>query len=151
MTIDLQASQKNLYDRDFVGWVKTTVEQLRDQNYADVDWSNLIEEMEDLSRQERKSLKSHLVVLLLHLLKWQYQPQHRSGSWRGSIREHRRRINDDLNDSSSLTPYLQAVLSDCYTSACEQAADETGLTLQTFPADCPYTSEQVLDASFLPE
>ena len=150
MTIDLQASQKNLYDRDFVGWVETTVEQLRAQNYADVDWANLIEEIEDMSRRERKSLKSNLVVLLLHLLKWQYQPEARSGSWRGSIREHRRRINDDLNDSPSLTPYLQAVLADCYTSACEQAADETGLALQTFPVDCPYTSEQVLDANFLP-
>lgn len=151
MTIDLRSSQKNLYDRDFVGWIETTVEQLRAQNYADVDWTNLIEEIEDMSRRERKSLKSNLVVLLLHLLKWQYQPEYRSGSWRGSIREHRRRINDDLNDSPSLTPYLQAVLSSCYTSACEQAADETGLALQTFPIDCPYTPEQVLDPSFLPE
>lgn len=151
MTIDLQASQKNLYDRDFVGWVETTVEQLRAQNYAAVDWANLIEEIEDMSRRERKSLKSNLVVLLLHLLKWQYQPESRSGSWRGSIREHRRRINDDLHDSPSLCPYLQAVLSDCYTNACEQAADETGLALQTFPVSCPYTAEQMLDANFLPE
>lgn len=151
MATDLQASQKNLYDRDFVRWVETTVEQLRVQNYADVDWANLIEEIEDMSRRERKSLKSNLVVLLLHLLKWQCQPEQRSGSWRSSIREHRWRINDDLSDSPSLLSYLQAVLSNCYTSACEQAADETGLALQTFPVDCPYTSEQVLDANFLPE
>ncbi|XGV95535.1 MAG: DUF29 domain-containing protein [Leptolyngbya sp. BL-A-14] len=151
MTIDLHAQQKNLYDRDFVRWVEMTVEQLRAQNYADVDWANLIEEIEDMSRRERKNLKSNLVVLLLHLLKWQYQPEYRTGSWRGSIREHRRRINDDLHDSPSLAPYFQAVLSDCYISACEQAADETGLALQTFPAACQYTSEQVLDANFLPE
>ncbi len=151
MATDLQASQKNLYDRDFVRWVETTAEQLRTQSYADVDWANVIEEIEDMSRRERKSLKSNLIVLLLHLLKWQYQPEQRSGSWRSSIREHRRRINDDLSDSPSLLSYLQAVLSGCYTSACEQAADETGLALQTFPVDCPYTSEQVLDANFLPE
>jgi Domain of unknown function DUF29 len=90
MTIDLQANQKNLYDRDFVGWIETTVEQLCAQNYADVDWTNLIEEIEDMSRRGRKSLKSNLVGLLLHLLKWQYQPEYRSGSWRGSIREQRR-------------------------------------------------------------
>jgi Domain of unknown function DUF29 len=93
VTTELQASQKSLYDTDFVGWVETTVEQLRNQDYANVDWQNLIEEIEDMSKRERKSLKSNLIIILLHLLKWQYQPELRSGSWKGSIREHRRRIN----------------------------------------------------------
>jgi len=62
---ELQASQKNLYETDFVQWVETTVEQLRSQNYACVDWANLIEEIEDMSRRERKNLKSNLVVILL--------------------------------------------------------------------------------------
>lgn len=150
MSTELQASQKSLYETDFVRWVETTVEQLRTQNYACVDWANLIEEIEDMSRRERKSLKSNLVVILLHLLKWQYQVEFRTGSWRGSLREHRRRIKDDLKDSPSLVPYLQALLDECYTNAREQAVDETGLALATFPPDCPYTSEQVLDSTFLP-
>jgi hypothetical protein len=151
MSTELQASQKSLYETDFVRWVDTTVEQLRTQNYACVDWANLIEEIEDMSRRERKSLKSNLVVILLHLLKWQYQPEHRSGSWRGSIREHRRRVNDDLKDSPSLVPYLQEVFAECYANACEQAADETGLPLETFPLECPYTPEQSLNSEYLPE
>ena len=102
MSTELQPSQKSLYEANFVHWVETTVEQLRTQDYASVDWANLIEEIQDMSRRERKSLKSNLVVILLHLLKWQYQPDSRGGSWRGSIREHRRRINDDLKDSPSL-------------------------------------------------
>jgi hypothetical protein len=151
MTTELQASQQSLYDADFVRWVETTVAQLRDQNYACVDWANLIEEIEDMSRRERKSLKSNLVVLLLHLLKWQYQPECRSGSWRGSMREHRRRINDDLKDSPSLVPYLQEVLADCYANAREQAADETSLEVETFPLTCPYTLEQLLNPKYLPD
>ncbi|MGI0488983.1 DUF29 domain-containing protein [Pantanalinema rosaneae CENA516] len=151
MTAELHANQTNLYQTDFVHWVETTVEQLRTQNYAAVDWANLIEEIEEMSRRERKSLKSNLIVVLLHLLKWQYQPDCRSGSWRGSMREHRRRINDDLNDSPSLVPYLQEVLAECYENAREQAADETELPIATFPVGCPYASEQILDASFLPE
>jgi flagellar biosynthesis regulator FlaF len=151
MTTELQASQKNLYESDFVRWVETTVKQLRAQDYTNVDWTNLIEEIEDMSKRERKGLKSNLIVLLLHLLKWQYQSEFRSGSWRGSIREHRRRINDDLKDSPSLKSYLEEISAECYTNAREQAADETGLPLETFPVDCLYTFDRVLDPNFLPE
>ncbi len=150
MAIQPQTSQKQLYETDFVQWIETTAQQLRDQNYAAVDWANLIDEIEDMSRRERKALKSNLIVVLLHLLKWQFQPEQRSGSWRSSIREHRRRINDDLNDSPSLVPYVQTVFTECYLNAREQAADETGLSLQTFPESCPYTIEQTTDPAYLP-
>ncbi|PSN19101.1 DUF29 domain-containing protein [filamentous cyanobacterium CCP5] len=149
MSTDLQASQKNLYETDYLQWIDATVKQLRAKDFASVDWDNLIEEIEDMSRRERKSLKSNLIIVLLHLLKWQYQPEQRSGSWRGSIREHRRRINDDLKDSPSLLPYLQAVFDDCYANARAQAADETEMPLDAFPSRCPYTPEQVLESDYL--
>jgi Domain of unknown function DUF29 len=150
MSTELKVNQNALYAADFVRWAETTAEQLRTQNYACVDWANLIEEIEDMSRRERKSLKSNLVVILLHLLKWQYQPEFRSGSWRGSIREHRRRINDDLKDSPSLMPYLQDIFAESYANAREQAADETGLPVETFPSTSPYSSSQSLDSNYLP-
>jgi Domain of unknown function DUF29 len=150
MTTNLKTSLKRLYDIDFVRWIETTAEKLRIQDYDSVDWENLIEEIEDMSKRERKALKSNLVVALLHLLKWQYQPECRTGSWRGSIREHRRRINDDLKDSPSLAPYLQEIFAECYGYAREQASDETGLLLETFPLDCPYTTKQALESKFLP-
>ncbi|MCW6035534.1 DUF29 domain-containing protein [Spirulina subsalsa FACHB-351] len=151
MSTELKVSQTNLYNTDFVLWIETTVEQLRQQNYTHVDWENLLEELEHMARRERKSLKSNLIIIFLHLLKWQYQPLGRTGSWRGSLREHRRRIKEDLNDSPSLVPYLQQVCTDCYENARAQAADETGLPLETFPIHCPYSIEQALNSDYLPD
>jgi Domain of unknown function DUF29 len=151
MVTEVKMSQTALYETDFVCWSETTAQYLRDKNYNQVDWENLIEEVEDMSRRARKALKSNLIVVLLHLLKWQYQSEMQSGSWRGSIREHRRRVNDDLQDSPSLVSYLQEVLTICYGNAREQAADETGLAIDGFPIDCPYTIAQILNPGFLPD
>lgn len=151
MESETQTGQSNLYETDYLQWIETTVEQLRQHNYAAIDWENLIEELADMGRSERKGLKSNLIIVLLHLLKWQYQPEMRSGSWKGSIVEHRRRIKDDLQDSPSLKPFLEKIFAECYTDAVEQASAETGLLPTTFPDQCPYTIAQVLDASFLPE
>jgi hypothetical protein len=150
MEAKTEINLKSLYKTDFVHWIESTIEHLRNRDYAAVDWENLIDEIEAMSRRERKTLKSNLIVVLLHLLKWEFQPEHRTGSWRGSIREHRRRIAEDLKDSPSLVPYLQEIWTECYESAREQAADETGLSLETFSIVCPYAHEQVLDSKFLP-
>lgn len=104
-----------------------------------------------MGRSERRSLKSNLIIVLLHLLKWQYQPELRSGSWKGSIVEHRRRIREAVKDSPSLKPYIEEVFAECYLDAIEQASAETGLPEATFPQLCPYTSTEVLDSNFMPE
>ena len=96
----------DLHAIDYVQWIESTVAKLRRQDYDHVDWQNLIEEIEEMGRSERKSLKSNFIVIVLHLLKWQSQPQMRGGSWAGSIVEHRRRIRDAIADSPSLKPYL---------------------------------------------
>ena len=148
MTTELEPN-RHLYETDYVKWIKTTVEKLRVQDYSNIDWENLIEEIEDMGRSERRNLKSNLIVVLTHLLKWQYQPEFKSGSWKGSIVEHRRRIREALKDSPCLKPYLQEVFDECYSDAVEQANAETGLSVETFPQVCPYTSVEVLDSNFL--
>jgi len=92
----LKTNYQTLYETDYYQWINTTIEKLRNQDYGNVDWENLIEEIEDISRSERKSLKSNLIVVLLHLLKWQFQPDRKRGSWAGSIVEHQRRIKEDV-------------------------------------------------------
>lgn len=151
MTRELEANRDSLYKTDYLKWIQTTLEKLRVQDYSSIDWENLIEEIEDMGRSERKSLESNLIVVLTHLLKWQYQPEFRSGSWKGSIVEHRRRIRKALKESPSLKPYLEEVFAECYWDAVEQASAETELPIETFPQESPYTSAQVLDSSFLPE
>jgi hypothetical protein len=151
MTTELQIVQQSLYDRDFSKWLETTADQLRAKDYANLDWENLIDEIETMGKRERRSLKSNLVILLLHLLKWQYQADQRSGSWKGSIVEHRQRIRDELEDSPSLQPYLIEILDAAYADGRDRAAAETGLAVDWFPAECLYAIGQVLDREFWPD
>lgn len=151
MTTELQDNQPNLYETDYLKWIETTLEQLKTHKYSNVDWENLIEEIADMGRSERRRLRSNLIVILTHLLKWQYQATRRSNSWKSSIVEHRRRIRDALKESPSLKPYLQEVFAECYLDAIEQTLAETGLPAETSPPICPYTVSETLDSNFLPE
>ncbi len=151
MTTELQIVQKSLYDRDFSKWLETTANQLRAKDYASLDWANLLDEIESIGKRERRRLKSNLVILLLHFLKWQYQPDQRSDSWKGSIVEHRQRIRDELEESPSLQPYLIEILAVAYGDSCDRAAAETGLDIAIFPAECVYTIDQMLGQYFWPD
>ncbi len=76
-----------LYDKDFYAWTQQQVELLKAQQWNQVDIENLIEELDSLGKQQRQELRNRLGVLLGHLLKWHYQPEARSKSWTGTIRE----------------------------------------------------------------
>jgi hypothetical protein len=139
-----------LYEIDYLQWIETTVQQLQGQNYGAVDWENVIEELADMGRSERRALKSNLIVILVHLLKWEFQSDRRSGSWEGSIIEHRRRVQEALSESPSLKPYIESILAESYVQAAKQARAETGLPITTFPSLCPYSLDQVIKDDFLP-
>lgn len=139
-----------LYDRDFVAWAETTAQLLKAHCWDEVELEALIDEVEDLSRREKEALRSNLKVILLHLLKWEYQPHRRSNSWRSTLREHRERITESIAESPSLKPYPQVVLDACYQKAKFRATDETQISTSAFPQNCPYNLEQVLDEGFLP-
>ena len=80
------------YHEDFHLWTQQQAEFIGNQQWHKLDWLNLREEIDEMGRREKRSIESNLVVLLLHLLKWEHQPTFRSSSWRGSIKEHRRRL-----------------------------------------------------------
>nr|WP_245817371.1 DUF29 domain-containing protein [Hydrococcus rivularis] len=78
---------KSLYDRDFLMWLETTAQLLRQKKFEQLDLDNLIEEIESMARSEKRELYNRLTLLLTHLLKWKYQPDKRSNSWISTIRE----------------------------------------------------------------
>lgn len=140
-----------LYELDYDAWLARNLELLRASRFDELDLDHLIEEMEDMGRKDRAELGSRVLVLVAHLLKWQFQPAHRSASWRGSIAEQRVRILRRLRLGLSLKPYLSQAIAETYADAVELAAAETGLDPSVFPADCPYRPAQLLDKGFLPD
>ncbi|MDK2458678.1 DUF29 domain-containing protein [Aphanizomenon sp. PH219] len=119
----------NLYDQDFYLWTETICKQLKAGKFAEIDLANLIEEIESMGKSEKRELKSRLIVLLMHLLKWQYQPEKRNESWRSTIIEQRICIELLLEDSPSLQPLLIEIFADCYEKARLKASEETGIKL----------------------
>lgn len=143
--------QTTLYEADFNLWLEKQALALQQGRFEDLDIENLVEEIESLSRSDKRALRSHLRILLIHLLKWKYQSDHRSRTWQISVRNARREIRELLVDSPSLKPYVTETLEACHQDARVDATDETGLVLETFPQKSPFSIEEVLDIDFLPE
>lgn len=153
MTTQLSSAtdSTNLYNRDYYLWLSHTAQLISEGKLSEVDTANLIEEIEDMGRSEKRAIESNLVVVLLHLLKYKYQPERRTNSWKSSIREHRRRLRKAFSASPSLKGYCEEVFSECYQDGREQAADETELPLNTFPPESPFTLDETLNPNYLPE
>jgi hypothetical protein len=146
-----------LYEQDFYSWTQQQAEilrrggELRLNAPAGIDWANLAEEIWELGLSLENELYHRYVVLLAHLLKWRWQPKWRGGSWRATIGEQRYRIARLLRKNPSLKPKRLAEFADAYEEAVNRAAGETELPIETFPATCPFTLEQVEDQGFWPE
>jgi hypothetical protein len=140
----------DLYEQDFHLWCLHTCAALGAREFDALDLPHLIEEIRALAGRDRRELASRLATLMMHLLKWAYQPLERSGSWRGTMRRERTEIAALLEQSPSLARWIKGDIASRYQGAREEAADETGLALSTFPDTCPWAAEQVLDQSFWP-
>jgi hypothetical protein len=140
-----------LYEKDFFLWLKTTAQLLKEGKFNELDTANLVEEVEGMGRSEKRSVTSNLEVLLMHLLKYKYQPQKRSQSLLLTIYEHRDRIIQVLEESPSLKRYYQEKFLPCYQKARKMASIETGLNITIFPEDCPFELELILTEDYLPD
>lgn len=151
----LKKPEPSPYDLDFYAWTQDQGAKLRARaafdNRGDIDWENVAEEIESLGRSDRREIRSRLEVLLLHLLKWQFQPSKRKVGWRSTIDEQRRRLRLVLVDSPSLRAFPQEALEQAYGFAVVGAAEETELPERSFPAQCPYPLDDIMNDSFYPE
>ena len=139
------------YDRDFYAWANEQAALLRAGRLSEADIAHIAEEIESMGKTEKRELVSRLSVLLLHLLKWQFQPDRRGASWKASIKVQRNRLADHLVDNPSLKAVLHHSIGRAYEDAVIEAEAETGLSGSTFPATCPWTFDQMMDPDFWPQ
>jgi hypothetical protein len=140
------------YDTDFYTWTQMQAEALRHKEWAALDVDHLAEEIADVGQSIEHAIESHLERLLLHLLKWRYDPapEPRRG-WRLTIRHARREIHKYLRRNPGLQHYPARYLAEAYAVAREDAPDETELPSETFPEACPWSIDLILSPDYFPE
>ena len=145
------APDLDLHETDFYAWLSHNAALIRAGRVSEADLVNIAEELEDMGRSEHRALGSHIAVLLLHLLKWQFQPTHRGSSWQLSIDNARDAIEELLNESPSMRGGVPELIENKYRIARRNAVTETGLSARAFPEQCPYTPAQVQMHGYLPD
>ncbi len=141
----------SLYDRDFYAWANEQAALLRSGKLSVADVAHIAEEIESMGRSEQQELENRLAVLLLHLLKWRYQPNLRGNGWRLTVKEQRNRVERHLRKNPSLKAKLDEAIADAYSDAVIGAERETGLPEDIFPTGCPWPFERMIDPGFWPE
>jgi transposase len=147
-----------LYETDYATWARLQSELLRSGRYSELDVEHLLEELSDMGKSERRELESRLLILIAHLLKWQYQHQtlserwreFKGDSWRDTIVEQRKQLAVLLRQSPGLKSVFAETILAAYPDALDLASKETRLPPETFPAHCPYATEQLLKDDFYP-
>lgn len=138
------------YEEDFVVWLDAQAEFLRAGRPELLDRENLIDELTSMASRYRREMQSRMEVVLTHLLKCQFQPDHKTRSWQATLLEQRHEIERLMASSPSLRHVVTDKMEHCYQYARRMAATETGLPIAQFPLQSPYTAEQMLDEDFLP-
>lgn len=138
------------YETDFYTWTQQQAALLKAGRFSEADIENIIEEIETMGRSEKRELESRLAVLLQHLLKWQYQPERRGRSWLLTLEEQRIQFEEVMLENPGLKPRLPAILKSAYRLAVIRVLKETGLQKSLFPAECPWTFQQIIDQAFFP-
>jgi hypothetical protein len=139
------------YDHDFYAWSQEQARLLRSGKVSEADLDHIAEEIESMGKSEKRELVNRLSVLLMHLLKWQFQPSARSVSWQLTIEEQRDRLADHLADNPSLKATLGSSIASGYRLAILGAARESGLDRTVFPLTCPWSADQIMADDFWPD
>ena len=133
----------DLYESDETAWLEAMAQLVAQRRTSELDYEHLGEYLCDMACRDRREVTGRLVNLLSHLLKWDFQPDRQTGSWRASILEQRRELRV-LLESGTLRDHSEVVLDSAYQDACEQARVETGFPAETFPGTCPFSIDELL-------
>ncbi len=142
---------KKLYEEDEHLWLFENAKLLREGRLDLVDIEHIAETLENMGKRDYREIVSRMKVLIVHLLKWIFQPESRSSSWKGTIRHQRDELNSEFEDSSNLKKHAEENFLKSYQKAREIASDETDLPISHFPEKPPFSFEQAIDENYLPE
>lgn len=151
MEAELCSPPASGYETDFVAWSAAQAALIRAGRWAEVDVENVAEEIESLGKADRRAVRSHLVNILVNLLNRGPLPEYRLTNQQYTIRESRYEIDMLLEDSPSLRDILPQSIEEAYGRAYDLVVLDHGRDSAGTPKTCPWTIEQILDASFLPE
>jgi len=140
----------DLYEADETAWLDTMAALIEQGRLKELDYASLAGYLADMAKRDRREVESRLTLLMTHLLKWQFQPRKRTGSWRSTIRAQSQELRRDLA-GGVLRNHAETMLPELYVDAVERASDETGLPKKRFPGECPYSLDQLLAAAALEE
>ena len=132
------------YDADFAAWLDAQVSLLRERRFDELDLPNLIEEVEDVGKSEFRAFVSAIELILLHMLKWDYQPERQSRSWRNTIHAQRRAVHDILVDNPSYKARIAEAVRRAYNPVPFIVERETTVPASRLPEQCPYGWDEVL-------
>ena len=141
-------AKTTLYDRDFYAWSREQAELLRAGELDRADLEHIAEEIESMGKTEKRELASQLAALMLHLLKWRFQPFMRSATSEVSIKVQRNGLVDHLEDNPSLKPLIGSAIDKAYRHAVLRSMLETGLPESVFPKICPWSFDEMMDPEF---
>ena len=141
-------SLNDLYESDETAWLESMAELIAAGKNDELDYAHLQEFLTDMAISERREVKSRLVTLLMHMLKWTHQKRKRTGSWEATILEQSGQLSD-IVESRTLRNHADEILSDAYKRAVKLTATETRLPTATFPKKCPWTVEALLTDELL--
>ena len=136
----------SLYESDYCLWLDTTLQQLKNNDFKNLDLANLIEEIESLGRKERAELLNRLIVLFEHLLKlkyWQQELDRNQRGWNNTVIEQTNQIEILLEDSPSLKPSLDAIVERAYARALKVTKKKTGL--DNLPENNPFDVRDIIE------
>ena len=133
-----------LHHQDFYGWTQDQADALRRRSANEIDWDNLLTEIEGLGNSARSELRSRLAAVVLHLLKWRHQRLRRSRAWSLALEEQRAQVEDLLEENPSLRSQLSTVMAKAFRAGVAAAAEETGLARSLLQYDGVMSFEEAM-------
>jgi hypothetical protein len=138
-----EVTLSDLYEADETAWLEAMAELIQHDRLQALDYPHLREYLSDMANRDRREVQNRLTTLLMHILKWVYQPDHRTRSWRSTIIEQQSELESAIGRGVLLN-HARTVLPQVYPKAVKRAAAETDLSIKAFPVECPFTLEEIL-------